>query len=128
MGCNCKNDKNNMLNKQDSLNSSNDKHDDEVKTLSLPYKIMYYGVKVFGFTLTIFLLPIINIAIIWFLFKTIVLNKNISLLNITKTLSRWKKVRDLELREEEEAADYKDFEESENEFLFPVSKIKSTIE
>lgn len=127
MGCNCKNDKNNMLNKQDELNGNDINHDEEVKNLSLPYKVTYYSVRTFGFILSLLLIPIINIVAIWFLFKTLVLNKKVNVLSLTKTLTRWKKIRELEEKEKEEK-EYKDFEEAENKYLYPVNKIKSTIE
>ncbi len=127
MGCNCKNDKNNMLNKQDELNGNDINHDEEVKNLSLPYKVTYYSVRTFGFILSLLLIPIINIFAIWFLFKTLVLNKKVNVLSLTKTLTRWKKIRELEEKEKEEK-EYKDFEEAENKYLYPVNKIKSTIE
>jgi|694.fasta_scaffold00691_55 hypothetical protein len=127
MGCNCKNDKNNMLNKQDELNGNDINHDEEIKNLSLPYKVIYYGVRTFGFILSLLLIPIINIVAIWFLFKTLVLNKKVNVLSLTKTLTRWKKMRELEEKEKEEK-EYKDFEEAENKYLYPVNKIKSTIE
>jgi hypothetical protein len=73
------------------------------------------------------LIPIINIFAIWFLFKTLVLNKKVNVLSLTKTLTRWKKIRELEEKEKEEK-EYKDFEEAENKYLYPVNKIKSTIE
>jgi len=127
MGCNCKNDKNNMLNKQDELNGNDINHDEEIKNLSLPYKVTYYGVRTFGFILSLLLIPIINIVAIWFLFKTLVLNKKVNVLSLTKTLTRWKKMRELEEKEKEEK-EYKDFEKAENKYLYPVNKIKSTIE
>lgn len=127
MGCNCKNDKNNMLNKQDELNGNDINHDEEIKNLSLPYKVTYYSVRTFGFILSLLLIPIINIVAIWFLFKTLVLNKKVNVLSLTKTLTRWKKIRELEEKEKEEK-EYKDFEEAENKYLYPVNKIKSTIE
>ena len=127
MGCNCKNDKNNMLNKQDELNGNDINHDEEIKKLSLPYKVTYYGVRTFGFILSLLLIPIINIVAIWFLFKTLVLNKKVNVLSLTKTLTRWKKMREIEEKEKEEK-EYKDFEEAENKYLYPVNKIKSTIE
>jgi hypothetical protein len=65
MGCNCK---------------GNVSNDNNVKFGDLTYKakfkrVSFYGLKIFGFLLAILALPIINIAIIWFMFKIVVLNK-----------------------------------------------------
>ena len=128
MGCNCKNDKNNMLNKQDELNGKSiiAKQNEEIKSLSLIYKVMYYSVRTLGFFISLIIIPIILVVTVVFLFKTVVLNKNVNVLNLTKTISRWKKIKEWEEKEEEEEEDDNDFEETD-EFLYPVSKLKSTI-
>jgi len=41
--------------------------------------ILIYTLKIFGFLFLLILLPIINLYIIWLMFSTIVLNKNIDL-------------------------------------------------
>jgi len=129
MGCNCKNDKNNMINNQDELNGKNiiAKQNDEIKSLSLIYKVMYYSVRTLGFFISLIILPIILVVTVVFLFKTVVLNKNVNVLNLTKTITRWKKIKELEeLEEKEEEENDNDFEETD-EFLYPVSNLKSTI-
>jgi hypothetical protein len=127
MGCNCKNDKNNMLNKQDELNNNDvAKQNDEIKSLSLIYKVMYYGVRTLGFFISLIIVPIVLVVTVVFLFKTVVLDKNVNVMNLAKTIKRWQKVRALEVKEEEEEDDDNDFEEN-NEFLYPVNKLKSTI-
>lgn len=128
MGCNCKNkNNNNMINKQDELNANNSiaKQNEEVKNLSVIYKVMYYSVRTLGFFISLIIVPIILVVTVVFLFKTVVLNKNVNVMNLTKAITRWKKVKEMEEREEEEEDD-NDFEETD-EFLYPVNKLKSTI-
>jgi len=43
---------------------------------------LHYTFKVLGFLIGILLLPIINIVIIWFMFSTIVLTKDVNIVNL----------------------------------------------
>jgi hypothetical protein len=64
MGCNCK---------------KGDSNNEKVNNVSLGKKITSYSVKFIGFLLLLVLLPIINIALIVFMFKTLVLNEQVDL-------------------------------------------------
>lgn len=68
-GCNCKSDK-----KIDEL-LVNDKQENK----KLNDNITSYFFKILGFIFLIALLPIINLFIIWFIFRTLVLNKNVNI-------------------------------------------------
>jgi len=72
MGCGCKG------------NSASDK---SVKFSDLTHKaklkrVWFYSLKSLAFLVGILALPIINIAIIWFMFKIIVLNRDFDVKNI----------------------------------------------
>lgn len=72
MGCGCKG------------NVSND-NDIKFGDLTFGYKIRrigFYSLKVLAFMIGILLLPIINIAILWFMFQTIVLNRSFNVKEI----------------------------------------------
>lgn len=89
MGCNCKSDK-----QIENVEVSNGK---------LGQKIVTYSLKTLAFILLLVLLPIINIFIIWFMFKLVVMNKNISIKPLL--LSLGKKFQDKEIEDEEEEFD-----------------------
>lgn len=63
MGCNCKDDKGFIQNKSEKV--------------SVGKKTTNYVVKFLGFLILLALLPIINVVIIGFMFKTLVLNKEV---------------------------------------------------
>lgn len=65
MGCGCKNGKttSNSVNKNTKITFGD---------------LLKYGLKFIGFLIVVALLPFINLVIIWFIFKTLVLNKDIS--------------------------------------------------
>ena len=64
-GCNCKADLNGQLG-------------DDITKEKLGPKITIYVLKFLGFLLLVLSLPIINLVIIWFMFKTLVLSKNVN--------------------------------------------------
>lgn len=68
MGCNCK-----------SSNKDGYSNDNETSEVQLKNDIVKYSLKVFGFLIMLVLLPIINVLIIWFIFNTLVLNKDVDL-------------------------------------------------
>ena len=70
MGCNCKSGQNN---KEQNVKLSELSFKEKIKLF------LYYSLKVFGFLVGVLLLPIINIAIIWFMFNTIVLTKEVNI-------------------------------------------------
>lgn len=122
MGCNCKT-KNNLVNNQDNINSNQLNNVEEKTTL---VKIMHTSVKIIGFIISLLFIPIINIVIIWFLFKTLVLNGKIDFSNLIKQLGKWKKAKDRIEDEEELLAETNN--EVTNKFMYPVNKIKSQID
>ncbi len=122
MGCNCKT-KNNLVNNQDNINSNQLNNVDEKTTL---VKIMHTSVKIIGFIISLLFIPIINIVIIWFLFKTLVLNSKIDFSNLIKQIGKWKKAKDRIEDEEELLAETNN--EVTNKFMYPVNKIKTQID
>ena len=122
MGCNCKT-KNNLVNNQDNINSNQLNNVEEKTTL---VKIMHTSVKIIGFIISLLFIPIINIVIIWFLFKTLVLNGKIDFSNLIKQLGKWKKAKDRIEDEEELLAETNN--KVTNKFMYPVNKIKSQID
>lgn len=74
-GCNCKSEKNVEIN---------------LKTV-LPK----YFIKFIGFLLMLCLIPLINVAIVWFMFQTLVLNKDVDVKSLLiKLLTSFKKEND----------------------------------
>ena len=70
MGCNCKT---NAIDTEALMaNSSGSK-------ISIGQNVLKYSLKTLVFLLVLILLPIINLAIIWFIFRTVVLNKDIDI-------------------------------------------------
>jgi hypothetical protein len=67
MGCNCK------------TSSSTPKLEENVKKERLINIILKYFAKSIGFLIAVALLPFIMVIIIWFMFDTIVLNKEVDL-------------------------------------------------
>jgi hypothetical protein len=87
-GCNCKGNKNNV---DKALNEKETK-------AKVKLSFTYYMLKTLGFLLLVALLPLINLVIIWFMFRTLVLNKDIDLkpllLGIGKRFKEKKEVDD----------------------------------
>jgi hypothetical protein len=69
-------------------------------------RIIKYAVKTLGFLIAIALLPLINLAIIWFMFETIVLNKDIDLRSVINKYVTDKKTQKEDEEEDEEEDDY----------------------
>jgi hypothetical protein len=71
MSCNCKkpiDDKTNLPNEKNTLSGN----------------IVKYFLKTIAFLISILLLPVFNLVLIWFLFQTLVLNKNVDLRVLSK--------------------------------------------
>ena len=86
MGCNCKADKGFKI-------------PEEGQFFKLPIKekgklILHYFFKVVGFLVGVALLPIINLVIIWFMFNTIVLTKDVSIIKLLKKIMGGRKYDD----------------------------------
>jgi len=90
MGCNCKGNTN--------LSPSG-----EPIKLSLTQNIFTYSLKFFGFLLFLILLPIINLGIIFYVFKMLVLNKEINMIPaLYKLLNKAKNIDDDEYDDEDD--------------------------
>ena len=75
MGCNCK--------------GSNDfEYTEKTTKKTILDNILKYSFKTLAFLISLVLLPIIMIAIVWFLFDIIVLNKNVDLGRIVKIVAK----------------------------------------
>lgn len=72
MSCNCKNDK--TLEKISN--------NDEINNKKTTQNIGNYSLRFLGFLITMLLLPIINVLIIWFIFRTLVLDKDVNMKEI----------------------------------------------
>jgi hypothetical protein len=66
MGCNCKKGEAGYIDSNESTEKGGQ-------------SILMYIVKTIGFLVTLVLLPIINLVIIWFIFRTLVLNKDVDI-------------------------------------------------
>lgn len=101
MGCNCK-------------NSDDFEYTEKTTNKTIFENILKYSFKILAFSISMVLLPIIVMAIIWFLFDIIVLNKNVDLGRIVrivaKNINRFN-----EDYEEDEEDDFEDEFEEINE-------------
>lgn len=68
MGCNCKNDK-----------KDTDSNNGEVSKVELKNNIGKYTLKIIAFFIMLLLLPVIIVLIIWFIFNTLVLSKDVDI-------------------------------------------------
>lgn len=84
MGCNCKSENTNDILKTDT------------PKLSIGKRIVKYTLKVIAFLLLIAILPLINLAIIWFMFNTLVLNKDVNIKPLLATLGNQFKEKEIE--------------------------------
>lgn len=98
MGCNCKSG---GVNTTESENINNKQSAVEL--------IVHYSAKISGFLVGVLLSPLIMIAIIWFMFDIIVLNKNVDLSLIMKKVV---KIHEAIMADDEETED----DEIEDEF------------
>lgn len=94
MSCNCKTQK-----MEDILSTNSPK-------LSLGSLIGKYTIKIISFILLIALLPLINLVIIWFMFRTLVLNKDVDIKPLLIALGNQFKV-----KEPDDDIDDEEFEE-----------------
>jgi hypothetical protein len=89
MGCNCK-----SQNIDDILNVDRPK-------LNIGELIGKYSLKILLFSLMIIMLPLINLAIIWFMFNTLVLNRDVNIKPLLVALGNQFKEKKYEEDEEE---------------------------
>jgi len=99
MSCNCK------TNQSTSETTKTVENYDKNRRLRLT---LTYSAKFVGFLFLIVLLPFINIMIIWFMFNTIVLNKEANVGQIVKSLVGKKR---LGIDDDDEDDDDDDFED-----------------
>ena len=114
MGCNCKGGENNDM---DSLlakgGSSNE---------NKAQKISSYIFKGLAFLLSLALLPVINLAIIWLLFRTLILNKDINIKPLLTAIgNKFKDDKD----DDDDDDEYETLTE-EDVVMVDVEEIKST--
>ena len=103
-GCNCKSKGNKGI---DALNNTNAPKE------KLGPMIITYALKIVGFLILIAALPIINLFIIWFMFKTLVLNKEVNMKPLLLAIgSKFK-----EKNEDEEVEDYDSLTEEDVEMV-----------
>ena len=91
------------------------------KDENLGNRIIKYTVKTLGFLIAVILLPVINLVIIWFMFETIVLNKDIDLRAVIS-----KYITDRNERKEDEDED--DDDEDDDELLTEDDVIMLNVE
>lgn len=107
MACNCK--------------VSGDNQDNTIKKTSIQ-SVLNYSAKIFGFLIGVLLLPLIIVAIIWFMFDIIVLNKDVNLAVILKKIVKINKAM-LEDDEEDEDDDF-EYDETEEYITENVEELK----
>jgi len=97
MGCNCKSD----LKTEDYLDDSKTKKPINFKNIG------FYSLKLFAFLILLVLLPILNLYIIWLMFNIVVLNKNVDIKPLLKSIGD-------KFREKDNDEDVIDDEEFDN--------------
>lgn len=91
MGCNCKKGEAGYVDSEDKSN------------IGKKQPIIHYFLKILGFLFMLLLLPIINLFIIWFMFRTLVLNKDVDIKELLLAIgSSIKKPEDEEEEDDEE--------------------------
>jgi hypothetical protein len=114
MGCSCKTGQAPNSNKKNNNNNINTEFVVYEKN-KIIYSAIGYFFKTIAFLLGVLLLPIINIAIVWFMFNTLVLTKEVNIKGLFDRLMKSKKFR--ELSKEDDDDDYYDGDDDEFENL-----------
>jgi hypothetical protein len=96
MGCNCKGNK-----KDGSVDSPRPK-------VALGKSISMYILKTLGFLVMVALLPIINLVIIWFLFRTLILNRDVDMKPLLMAIGK-----KFQPKEDDDDDDYDDLTEED---------------
>jgi hypothetical protein len=106
MGCNCKTGGTPNPNFKSNNNDSgvNPRH----KNLSA---FLSYTAKLIGFFVGLLLLPLINIAIVWFMFNTLVLTKEVDVRGLFARLTKTKKFKSL-IKDDE----YDDYDDEDDDY------------
>lgn len=100
MSCNCKSDKK----KDGSVDSPRPK-------VAMGKSIGMYFFKILAFLLMIAALPIINLVIIWFLFRTLVLNKDVNMKPLLMAIGQKFQVKEDD--DDDDDDDYEDLTEDD---------------
>jgi hypothetical protein len=114
MGCGCKNTNNGSNEPKQEIRSWSESN----KTAN----IIKYGFKLIGFFIALLTLPFIVLAIIWFMFDLIVLNRQVDMAKITRVLAaKIKFANDDSHFNDEDDDDYDeeddDYEFDENDYI-----------
>lgn len=99
MGCNCKSG-------ASSTSTSSTKKTESSSAVQTGLK---YSAKIMGFLIGVLLLPFIMLGVIWFMFDTIVLNKEVDLTIILKKIVKINKV----IFQDDDYEDYEDLDDEE---------------
>ncbi len=108
MGCGCKNTKNDSIESVKTVRSWSESN----KTAS----VIKYGFKIFGFLIALLTLPFIVLAIIWFMFDLIVLNREVDIAKLTKVLATKIKFANDTNNSEDDDYEDDDYEDDDGEF------------
>jgi len=107
MGCNCK---------ASGGTSSTDKAEEK----SLLGIVLKYSAKIMGFLIGLLLTPLIMLGVIWFMFDTIVLNKEVDLTIILKKIVKINRAimdDDEEEDDDDESYVYEDEDSDEDDYI-----------
>lgn len=83
------------------------------KDENLGNRIIKYVAKTIGFLVAVALLPLINLVIIWFMFETIVLNKDVDIRAVVSKYITDRNERKEDEEEDEEEDDYENLTEDD---------------
>ena len=103
MGCNCKT-------KKSVDSSSNDENKPKLNIIS---NVIHYSIKLIGFAIALALLPIIILIIVYYMFKLIVLTKDIDIKPLFVSVSKFIKKVAQDNADEEDDDDDDDDDEAE---------------
>lgn len=103
MGCNCKT-------KKSVDSSSNDENKPKLNIIS---NVIHYSIKLIGFTIALALLPIIILMIVYYMFKLIVLTKDIDIKPLFVSVSKFMKKVAKDNADEDDDEDDDDNDEAE---------------
>ncbi len=114
MGCSCKAGQTPNSNQKNNNNNVKFEPNNDGRNRILS-SVLGYTFKLIAFFLGVLLLPIINIAIIWFMFNTLVLTKEFNIKGLFDRLMKSKKFK--ELSKEDDDDDYYDGDDDDFENL-----------
>ena len=115
MGCNCKSDR-----KIDDILENG-----SISKEKIGKQIISYSLKTLGFLIVLALLPIINLFIIWFIFKTLVLNTSVDLKPLLSVIGKKFDTRNMNYDDDDDS-DYDSLTE-DDVIMVDVEDIKNTV-